>query len=423
MISKPAFRLIFVTVIILSVTSTSAQNKTDEVGAYVDSVDKSKQLLGVVLASYKGKIVFEKAYGFASEELNVPSQINTRFAIASVTKPMTRVITLKLVEEGKMQLNDTIGKWVKGFPGGDKITIEMLLDHKSGLPHRITRPEEETAPYTAADMLEKAKQAVLEFEPGSKESYSSLGYSVLTGILEIISGKSYSELLDHYVFQPAGMNSSMDSRSDTIIPYRSTEYRLAPGRLIPAPPQDYSFIVGAGSVYSTAHDVYLFGDAVVKGKYGEAVKKALVDSSGRFRENGSSYSRCFVLFDTKKDYGFILVSNVLSGANDLLIRDIPKILEDQKISPPPLPHFNFIQVPVSKLQEYVGAYKFPRFTNHITMDKGKIISGDSQIFPIGEDRFFRLADYATLTFTRNSSGKIDGLKWEGLTTTFMGVRQ
>ena len=114
---------------------------------------------------------------------------------------------------------------------------------------------------------------------------------------------------------------------------------------------------------------------------------------------------------------------MLSGANDLLIRDIPKILQDQTISPPKLPHFNFVQLPADKLHEYVGAYKFPRFTNRVTMVKNQLISGDSKIFAIGEDHFYRLADFATLTFLRNSNGKIEGLKWEALTATFTGVRQ
>ncbi|MES2003333.1 MAG: serine hydrolase [Bacteroidota bacterium] len=273
-------------------------------------------------------------------------------------------------------------------------------------------------------MLEKAKQASLEFEPGTSELYSSLGYSVLARVLELVSGKPYSALLQQYVFQPAGMKNSMDFNSDTIIPNRANEYLLEPSRLVPAPLKDYSFIVGAGSVYSTANDILLFAGAVINGKYGEAVKRALTDSAGHYRDNGATNGfRCFISFDTKKDYGFVLLSNVHSGVNDLLIRDLPKILQNQPVLPPQLPHLNFIQIPADKLREYVGAYKFPRFTNHLTMIKTQLISGDSKIFAFGEDHFYRLADFATLTFLRNSSGIIEGLKWEALTATFMGTRQ
>ena len=422
---KVTIRCVLLHVAILLFTSAFPQNiKTSEIGTYVDSLSKAHQLSAVVVASYKGKIIYEKAFGYAEAEFNLPNQLTTRFCIASVTKSMTRVIALKLAEEGELKLQDKLSKWVRDFPSGNQITVEMLLDHRSGLPHRITKPEEETLPYTPADMLEKAKQASLEFEPGTSESYSSLGYSVLARVLELASGKTYSELLRQYVFQPAGLKNSMDFSSDTIIPCRANEYNLEPFRLVPAPLKDYSFIVGAGSVYSTANDIFLFADAVVNGKYGQAVKRALTDSAGRYRDNGATNAfRCFVLFDNEKVYGFVLLSNVPSGTNDLLVRDIPKILQDQTVSPPKLPHFNFVQLPADKLREYVGAYKFLRFTNHVTMIKSQLISGDSKIFAFGEDHFYRLADFATLTFIRNSSGRIEGLKWEALTATFMGIRQ
>jgi hypothetical protein len=212
--------------------------------------------------------------------------------------------------------------------------------------------------------------------------------------------------------------------SDTIMPGRAHEYLSEPAKIIPAPLKDYSFIVGAGSVYSTGDDVFKFADAVVKGKYGQAVRQALTDSTGRYRDNGSTNAfRCFILLDPKKEFGFVIISNLSSGANDLLVRDLPKILADQPVAIPRLPNLNVIHLSTVKLQEYVGAYKFPNFTNHVTIAGDQLISGDSQIFPIGEDRFYRLSDYASLTFIRNTSGEIEGLKWEALTATFMGTKQ
>jgi len=150
------------------------------IASYLDALAKTKQFSGVLLVSHKGRNIYERAVGYASAELLVANSLETRFGIASVTKPMTRVIALKLSEEARLQLQDTIGKWVPGFPAGDRITLEMLLDHRSGLPHRATRPEEETMAYQAADMLEKAKHVTLEFEPGTKESYSSLVISPIS---------------------------------------------------------------------------------------------------------------------------------------------------------------------------------------------------------------------------------------------------
>jgi CubicO group peptidase (beta-lactamase class C family) len=404
--------------------ATAQQSKALAIDAYISPLVKANQFSGIVMASYKGKFIYEKSFGYAVAEFDLPNQLNTRFGVASVTKSMTLIIALKLAQEGKLQFSDKLSRWVADFPNGNEITIEMLIKHQSGLPHRITKPEEEALPYTPADMLEKAKHAELIFPPGIKEAYSSLGYSVLARILELASGKTYDELLRQYVFELAGMKNSMDYSADTVMPFRAHEYLLEPQKMIPAPLKDYSFIVGAGSVYSTAEDVFRFADAVANGKYGQEVKQALTDSTGRYRDNGSTNGfRCFILFDPKKHFGFVVISNLHSGANDLLVRDLPKILEDQPITTFKLPHLNLVHLPSNKLQEYVGAYKFPNFTNHITIIGDQLISGDSKIFAIGEDHFYRLADYANLAFTRNPSGQIEGLKWEALTGTFVGTRQ
>jgi CubicO group peptidase (beta-lactamase class C family) len=412
--------------VILSLTLiVSAQSgKVNEIDNYIHPLVNAHQFSGVVIASYKGKIIYEKAFGNAVAEFNIPNQPYTHFCIASVTKPMTEIMALQLEDEGDIQLQDKISRWVPDFPNGEKITIEMLMNHTSGIPHRGTTEDQEATPYTSSDMLEKAKHVTLDFEPGTKESYSSLGYSVLARILELASGKSYEELLSKYVFRPAGITNSLNFKSDSIIPFYAHEYLLEPSKMIPAPLKDYSFLIGAGSVCSVASDVMKFAEALVNGKYGERVRNELTDSTGRFRDNGSTDGfRCFVMLDKKRGYGFVIISNLHSGANDLLVRDLPKILQDQPVPPPTVPAFHFQQLSSEKLSDYVGAYKFPNFTNHIRLAGSQLISGDSKIYYIGNDQFFRIADYARLTFNRNDSGKIAGLKWESLTTTFMGVKQ
>ena len=108
---KVTIRSVLLQVAILLFTSASAQNrKTSEIATYVDSLSKAHQLSAVVVASYKGKIIYEKAIGYAEAEFNLPNQLKTLFCIASVTKSMTRVIALKLAEEGELQLQDKLSK-------------------------------------------------------------------------------------------------------------------------------------------------------------------------------------------------------------------------------------------------------------------------------------------------------------------------
>jgi CubicO group peptidase (beta-lactamase class C family) len=406
--------------LLLPISVAAQVKKVVEIDAYVKPLVKVNQFSGVILASYKGKVIYEKAFGIAQAELRVPNRADTVFGIASITKPMTVTIALRLIEEGKLGRQDKLSKWVPDFPKGDQITVEMLMLHRSGLPHRGTREEEESLRYTAADMLEKAKQVPLDFQPGERKMYSSLGYSVLARVLELAARKSYAQLLQEYVFNPAGMKDSTEFNGETILPRRAQEYFLEPTGIVHPPLKDYSFLVGAGSVFSTAHDVFRFGESVLNGRYGAGVQKQLVEDGG-FGDNGVTNGfRCYV--DVEKDFGFVVISNLISGANDLLVRDLPKILQDKPVSPPSPPNFTFSRLSSEQLREYVGAYKFANFTNRIVLNGDQLISGDYKIFPIGKDRFFRLADYATLTFIRNADGTIKGLEWQGVRDKWEGVK-
>jgi CubicO group peptidase (beta-lactamase class C family) len=399
--------------LLLPISVAAQMKKVAEIDAYVKPLVRVNHFSGVILASYKGKVIYEKAFGLAQAELGVPNRADTVFGIASVTKPMTMTIALRLIEDGKLGRQDKLNKWLPDFPKGEQITVEMLMLHRSGIPHRASSPEaEESLRYTAADMVEKAKQTPLAFQPGEREMYSSLGFSVLARVLELAAGKSFAQLLQEYVFNPAGMKDSTEFNGETILPRRAQEYFLEPSGLVHAPLKDYSFLVGAGSVFSTAHDVFRFGESVLNGTYGADVKKVLVEEGG-FGENGVSNGfRCYV--DAEKDFGFVVISNLQSGANDLLVRDLPRILQDKPVSPPSPPNFSFSRFSTEQLREYVGAYKFANFTNTIVLKGDQLISGDYKIFPIGKDRFYRLADYATLTFIRNADGAIKGLEWDGV---------
>lgn len=387
--------------------------RVQEIDSYVKTFASANQFSGVVLAAQDGKIVYEKAFGLANADFKIPNQLNTRFGIASITKPMTVVVLVRLIEEKKIAPEDKLSKYIPDFPNGDKITIEMLRNHRSGILHRVMKPEEETVAYTSAEFVEKVKQAKLAFEPGTQRLYSSGGYAVLARVLEIASGKPYAQLLQEYVFTPAGMKDSLDFNGEVIMERRSQDYLLDAKGIINAPLKDYSFLVGAGSVYSTANDVYKFGEAILDGKYGDAVKTSLVRNNEIISSGRTNGHRSFLKINRDKKWGFVIVSNLGGGAFDLIQRDIEAILDGKQVAAPTPANPKIIPNPNKNLEEFTGQYA-PQAGGsgiELVVKNNVLQSGDIKLYPTGIDRFFEYAFFGDVTFIRDASGKIKEIKW------------
>jgi CubicO group peptidase (beta-lactamase class C family) len=387
-------------------------SKAREIEAYVKPFAAANQFWGVVLIAQDGKIIYEKAYGLANADFKIPNQTNTRFGIASITKPMTGVILSRLIEEKKIAPEDKLGKYIPDFPSGDKITIQMLRTHRSGIPHRVMKPEEETIPYTSAEFVEKVKQAKLAFEPGAQRLYSSGGYAVLARVLEIASGKPYARLLQEYVFNLAEMRDSVDFNSEIVMERRSQDYLLDAAGVVNAPLKDYSFLVGAGSVYSTARDVYKFGEAVLDGKYGETAKTNAVANNEIAASGSTNGHRSILKINRDKKWGYVIVSNLGSGAFDIIQRDVEAMLDGKQVAPPAPPNPKIIANPNPNPAEYAGRYVSQTIgATEIIFKNGVLQAGDIKLYPTGTDRFFEYKFFGDVTFIRDGAGKIKEIKW------------
>lgn len=392
------------------------ENLASSIDSYVNAFAKAGQFSGILLAARDGKIIYEKAFGLAVAEFNIPNRPDTRIGIASITKSMTVAILIRLLEEQKLSLQDTVGIYIPDFPRGDKITVEMLARHRSGISHRVMSSEWEAVPHTSAEMVEKIRKAKLEFEPGTRELYSSGGYALLARIMEIAAGKPYAALLQEYVFNPCGMTESLDFQSETIMERRAQEYLLDASGMISAPLKDYAFLVGAGSVYSTARDVYRFGESVVKGTLGDSVRANLMRNKVLRSTGSTNAHRATLKIDTEQNYGYVVLSNLASGAFDLIVSNVEAILQGREPEDPAVASPSIIQVSDEVLAEYVGRYQRAGgngsgFT--AVLRNNSIYAGDIKLHPVRPDCFFEYKYFGEVCFVRDGAGTVQSLNWIG----------
>jgi len=212
------------------VSSALAQTP-DPVDPYIHSEMQKRQIPGLALLVIRdGKIVKAQGYGFSNLELQVPVKLETIFQSGSVGKQFTATAVMMLVEEGKLSLDDPLTKFFPNAPAAWKdVKVRHLLSHTGGF---TDYPEDFDfrRDYTEDELLKIVESIPLAFPPGSKWSYSNLGYLTLGVLIHRVTGQFYGDFLDNRIFQPLGMNTRVISEAD-IIPNRAAGYRLVKGQL------------------------------------------------------------------------------------------------------------------------------------------------------------------------------------------------
>ncbi|NOT34685.1 MAG: beta-lactamase family protein [Candidatus Eisenbacteria bacterium] len=384
-----------------------------ELDAWARPLVAAGQLSGNLLIAHRDRIVLERSWGMANYELQVPNTPETRFCVASITKPMTVIVALQLIMERKLGYRDSLARWIPDFPHGDSITIEHLLRHRSGIPHRVTTDEQESQPHTAADMVEFAKRTKLEFVPGERNSYSSGGFAVLARVLELAGGASYPQLLQSRIFGPLGMKHSSHPLSGEIVPMRASNYAPEPGGVSNPPLEDLSFLVGAGSVVMTARDLHLLLWADGSGKLGESFRQSALRGKGIYWNGSTNGFRAFADFDTLSEYSVIWTGNLHTGAVDLLKQAVWALLEGKSPAPATAPITTPVPVAPEALRRHEGLYDVagnPRLPVR-SRPYGLDVNGWALV-ATSDTTFFSLRDYAAVTAVRAADGVTSRLDWK-----------
>jgi CubicO group peptidase (beta-lactamase class C family) len=230
----------------------------------------SKDGAGVaVLVARDGKILYEKVYGLANVEKHEPVTIDTKFRIGSVTKQFTASAILRLQESGKLTVSDTLSKYYPDFPRGSEVTLRHLLTHTSGIHSYTETPgflKNVTSATTTADVISSIKTFPYDFNPGLKWSYCNSGYYILGSIVEKVSGREYGAFLNETFFAPFQMTNTGVYRNDKPPSGAAVGYEYEGGHFKKTLDWDMSWAGGAGTIYSTVKDLYLWNEAIFTGQ-------------------------------------------------------------------------------------------------------------------------------------------------------------
>ena len=335
---------------------------------------------GVVRVTKGDRIIYENAFGLPDRALQVPNSLQTKFQIASLSKPITATAILLLAEEGKLSLEDKLSKFVPDVPNGDKITVEELLTHYSGLGDGSAQPdynEWSRFPQTAAALVERAKKVPRQSEPGTSYFYSNSNYHVLAFLIEKVSGQNYGDFLEQRIFKPAGMtNTAHHARDETIVSNLANGFSPVGASVFErAPYLDWTSKTGNGSIYATADDLLRFHRALQNGSllkpetlkqsYGFEQKDRTVGMFWFHRQrfshrsvyvNGSSpgFKAHFERF-IDDDATVVVLSNLYIAAPSTIAEDLGAMLFDQPVNrdvPRPM-HVNG-----ADLKRIAGTFRF-----------------------------------------------------------------
>src|SRR5580704_12847447 len=221
------------------------------------------QFNGSVLVADREGIIYRGAFGLANRSSNVAFTPDTPSCLASLSKPLTALAVMMLVEKGSIKYDDALSEYIRDLPGGlGVVTIRQLLSHTSGIPDYSNLNVEHPG-MTNADVLRALTHVDhLDFPPGEKYQYSNSGYVLLSILVERVSGVPLSEYLRKKVFGPVRMTKSFVLTDD-----KEKMPAVARGYSAFGTLDDYqAFVTGDGGAYSTVDDLYLFDQALYTNK-------------------------------------------------------------------------------------------------------------------------------------------------------------
>jgi CubicO group peptidase (beta-lactamase class C family) len=385
----------------------------------------SGKFMGAVLVARGDEVLHQRGYGMANLELNVPNSPETEFRLGSLTKQFTAAAILQLQDQGRLNVNDTLDKYLPDAPHAGEVTLSQLLSHSSGIPDPPELAEGSNGSglrlaHTTDEMISQIVGQPLEFTPGSQYMYCNICYMILGRVIEEVSGQSYADYLSEHIFRPAGMTATGIDEAGRLLPHRASGYTWNGETYSNSEFVDLSNVGAAGVLYSTVGDMYKWDRALYSDKLLSPVAREAFFTPRISKGDGSNYAYGWVIKETPEHTlaehsggvnGFVtfvirdpataLYVVVLSNVEDVVTLDVAQGLAAIVYGDPYdiSGQASVVKVDPAILQKYAGSYQIePDLVVAITAEAGQLfadVPGQAkfEIFPTSETEFFaKIAD-------------------------------
>lgn len=271
-------------------TTVYKKKTADDLEVFFNEKFNTKDFSGSFLVAKNGEILYENYSGYAYKEKDIKISAETPIHLASVSKVITAVTVLKLVDEGKLKLDDFVTTLLPEFPHKET-TVRMLLNHRSGLRNYAYFTDDKGVwnkkkPLTNQDVLTllATKNIGLESKPGSRFGYCNTNYALLALIIEKVTKKPYPQVLQEKIFDPLGMKhtfvfDNLENKENVSQSYKNNYLRLA-----------FEFldqVYGDKNIYSTPRDLLQFDLALYSEKFLSKKMKAEMFKGYSYERKGT----------------------------------------------------------------------------------------------------------------------------------------
>lgn len=374
-------RIIFLLTLLISINVSGQQNQdslTFKLDQYFTALTDLKNFNGNVIVAKDNKILLNKTYNIKDFNDSLKVTKGSKFIIASVSKVFIKFSVFKLVEENRLKLDDKLSKFIPDFPNGNKITVEQLMYHKSGLPRELSDYENYDN-LTMDKVVELAKKEKLQFEPNSNKLYSNVGFTLLHYIINKSTIEGYP-LFTQRLLNKMQLKNTSEYGTIHKIKNFAWGFDNENGKAIPTSQKSINRFE-TGNYYSTITDMYRFSEQMLSSKM---LKKSLAlkmfeQDSTIIQAGGRPGYRAYFYKNLKTNVTFIFLSNYTDVPLQETTTDIINLLENNPYEIPRKINRIKISLDENILKKYVGKYSLEAdYTQTFTvqLENGKLFIVD-----------------------------------------------